>query len=193
MLSSHNILSPANGAPIVTPTQDQVLGCYYLTKAKVGEKGENRVFSCPAEVISAYNSGAVGLQARIGVRINGKLLETTVGKVIFNDILPAGMPYQNQLMRKKELVALVSQCYRQLGKDQAIVMLDKLKDLGFEYATQAGISISISDMRVPVRKGDLIGSAEKEIIEIEQQYLDGIITDGERYNKVIDIWSHITE
>ncbi len=194
MMSTNNILSPASGNPVTVPSQDIVLGCYYLTKARIGVKGEGMVFANASEAIMAYDAGVVDLQAKVMVRLDSLgLFETTVGRVLFNECIPEGISFQNKVMRKKELSELVAISYRVLGRKKTVSLLDNLKDIGFEHATIAGISISIDDMRIPLRKEELIAQAEKEVINIEQQYLDGIITDGERYNKVVDIWSHTTE
>jgi len=193
MASTNNILSPASGQPLTVPTQDIVLGCYYMTKEKGGEKGENMVFSSSDEVRVAYDTGVVALQARISLRVGTDIVETTVGRVFLNECLPEGFPYVNSVMTKKELQKLVSRSAKMFGNSKTVDLLDKLKDLGFENSTLGGVSISIGDMLIPDEKDTLINSAEKEIIEVEEQYLDGIITHGERYNKVIDIWSEITE
>ena len=195
MLSANNILSPANGMPLSVPSQDIILGCYYLTKPRAGSKGEGRVFSGPSEVRVAYDQGEVGLQARVRVRLNGGLEETTVGRIILHEILPENVPFEalNRVMDKKALTRLVAVCYENAGRARTVRFLDDLKNLGFSQATQAGISISIDDMRVPERKRDLIEGARKEVLGVESEYRDGLITDGERYNKIIDIWSHVTE
>lgn len=192
MLSSHNILSPANGAPIVTPTQDQVLGCYYLTKSKSGDLGEGALFSLPQEVIIAYDHNKVGLHAKIKVRINGELIETTTGRVIFNQILPKELPFINELLNKKRLVQLISVIFRRCGNLVTAMFLDKLKALGFTYATKSGLSISIEDVIIPKEKTELIMKSQKEVENVESQYFRGFITNGERYNKVIDIWTRVT-
>ncbi len=193
MLSTNNILSPASGDPVTVPSQDIVLGCYYLTKAQKMVKGEGMVFGTADEARFAYDDGVIDLQAKIRLRVDKNVIETTVGRVLFSECLPEGLPFQNTVMRKKELSELVADCYRRIGREATIELLDRIKDIGFEYATIAGISISIDDMRIPSRKPEMIAQAEKEVVAIEQQYLDGIITDGERYNKVVDIWSHVTE
>ena len=193
MMSSNNILSPASGEPLTVPSQDIVLGCHYLTKAKAGQKGEGMIFGDPAEVLVAFESAVVHLQSRIKVRIGGEFIDTTVGRVIFNEHLPEQLRFINREMGKKELSRLVAACFRRLGNEQTLKLLDELKDLGFEYATRAGLSISIGDMHIPPRKDEIIKKAEEEVIRVEQEYLDGIITNGERYNKVVDIWSHVTE
>lgn len=193
MLASHNILSPANGLPVVTPSQDIVLGCYYLTRSKAGEKGEGLVFRDLDEVRAAYDAEEVGLLAWVKVRVEGEMIETTVGRCIFNEHLPATLRFVNQEMNRRELARLVAQCCYLLGNAETVKLLDNLKDLGFRYATLAGISIGIEDMHIPSTKGKLIDEAHKEIVKIEREYQDGLITKGERYNKIIDIWTHVTE
>jgi DNA-directed RNA polymerase subunit beta' len=189
MLSSHNILSPASGAPIVTPTQDQVLGCYYLTKSKPGDLGEGMQFSSPAEALIAYNHSKVGLHARIKVRIGTQTVETTTGRVLFNQIVPKSAGFFNELMNKKRLVQIISTVFRRVGNLQTAEFLDSLKDTGFRYATYGGLSVGLDDVIVPREKETLIHSAQSEVDKVENQYLNGIITQGERYNKVIDLWT----
>lgn len=195
MLSINNILSPASGRPVMLPSQDMVLGCYWLTKEKPGARGEGKIFSNCTEVKIAYDVGEIEEHAKIKVRINNALVETTVGRVILSEILPKCIDFKhvNQLMSKKELMKLVDVCYREAGQRDTVLLLDRIKDIGFSYATKAGISICIDDMFIPNRKADLIDRARREVIEIEKQYSDGLITNGERYNKVIDIWAHVTE
>jgi len=195
MLSANNILSPANGMPMAVPSQDIILGCYYLTKPRGGSLGEGHVFSSPAEARIAYDQGEVGLQTRIRIRLGGDLVETTVGRVLLYEILPEGVPFEaaNRVMDKRALTRLVAACYERAGRSKTVAFLDALKNLGFTHATQAGISISIADMKVPDSKGALTGQARGEVLEVEKEYRDGLITDGERYNKIIDIWSHVTE
>ncbi len=217
MLSSHNILSPANGQPIAIPSQDIVLGCYYLTKAKKGTRGEGRVFGTYDEVMFALENGLVERLTPIRYRYSGLLMElgalyddqaimraevrevknefvnTTVGRLIFNSILPKGTPFINGLLKRKGLQQLVNYCYLNFGLDVTVSMLDSLKDLGFLHATKAGISIGIDDLIVPESKGEMVEAARQSVIEVEKQYQDGAITDGERYNKIIDIWSDVTE
>jgi DNA-directed RNA polymerase subunit beta' len=189
MLSSHNILSPASGAPIVTPTQDQVLGCYYLTKSRVGDVGEGLSFSSTDEVIIAHNFGKVGLHARIKVRIDGKTVETTTGRVIFNQIVPNEIGFFNELMNKKRLVQIIATAFRRVGNLKTAEFLDRLKDIGFRYATAGGLSVGLDDVMIPKEKEDIIARAQKAVDQVENQYVNGIITQGERYNKVIDIWT----
>ena len=195
MLSANNILSPANGMPLAVPSQDIILGCYYLTKPRGGSKGEGHVFGDVGEARIAYDQGEVGLQTRIRIRLGDELVETTVGRVLLYEILPEGVPFAaaNCVMDKRALTRLVATCYEKAGRSKTVTFLDALKNLGFTHATQAGISISIDDMKVPVSKGELTEDARGEVLEVEKEYRDGLITDGERYNKIIDIWSHVTE
>jgi DNA-directed RNA polymerase subunit beta' len=192
MLSSHNILSPQNGSPIVVPTQDIVLGCYYLTKKRDGDLGEGMSFSSPEEVIIAYNSRVVGLHTVIKVRIDGSPLETTTGRVLFNQIVPKEMGFFNQLLIKKTFGGFIGQMFMKLGNKVTAKFLDDLKDLGFRYSTAAGISISYSDMIIPEQKVNLITSANKKVEQVLNEHEQGVITDAERYNKIIDIWTHTT-
>ena len=217
MLSSNNILSPAHGAPIAVPTQDMVLGLYYLTKARPGTKGEGRTFASTDDVLIALEMGEVETLTPIKLRYTGKVIDlikafdnqnvlhtepiefnkqymdTTVGRVILNDVLPDEMPFINGLLKKKGLTQLVQYCYLKFGLQITVQMLDEVKKLGFLYATRAGISIGIDDMVVPEEKAKLVKDAEKAVIEVQQQYQEGAITQGERYNKIIEIWSKVTE
>jgi len=217
MLASHNILSPASGQPITVPTQDLVLGVYYLTKGKPGAKGEGRAFANIEEVLLALEAKEVETLSPIRLRYTGPVIDlttayddqdvlhtepvefnrqfinTTVGRVILNDHLPEGMPFINGLLKKKGIGQLVNYCYLNFGLETTVKMLDGIKTLGFNYATKAGLSIGIDDMVIPEHKYALVKEAEKKVIEVQQQYLDGAITNGERYNKVIEIWSGITE
>ncbi|HHZ83643.1 MAG TPA: DNA-directed RNA polymerase subunit beta', partial [Nitrospirales bacterium] len=195
MLSVHNILSPANGRPIAVPSQDMVLGCYWLTKEEVGAQGEGKVLSSPEEVRIAYDANEISLHARIRVRINNAMVDTTVGRVLLGEILPPGIPFSaaNTLMTKKAVGELVDLCYRSVPLMDTVVLLDKIKDLGFFYATKAAVSICIDDMLIPAKKPALIKAAQRDVLEIQKQYAEGLITNGERYNKVIDIWAHVTE
>jgi DNA-directed RNA polymerase subunit beta' len=192
MLSSHNVLSPANGAPVVTPTQDQVLGCYYLTKSKSGDLGEGMSFSGTDEVIIAYNYGKIGLHARIKVKIEGEIIETTTGRVIFNQIVPEETGFFNELLSKKRLVQIIGIAFRRVGNLKTSEFLDNLKDIGFRYATAGGLSVSIDDVVIPEDKDAIIDKAQENVDEVESQYSRGFITRGERYNKVIDIWTRAT-
>jgi DNA-directed RNA polymerase subunit beta' len=192
MLSSHNILSPASGAPIVTPTQDQVLGCYYLTKSRNGDTGEGLQFASTDEAIIAYNHRKVGLHARISVRVDGKMVETTTGRVLFNQIVPHEVGYFNELLNKKRLVQIIATSFRRVGNLKTAEFLDQLKDIGFRYATQGGLSVGIDDVVIPKEKDEIINKAQKSVDEVDSQYARGFITRGERYNKVIDIWTRAT-
>ncbi len=217
MLSSRNILSPAHGQPLAVPTQDIVLGVYYLTKEKKGAVGEGRAFANSEEVLLALEAGQVETLTPIRLRYTGRVIDlataydnqdvlhtepltvknqfinTTVGRVIFNDHLIEGVPFVNGLLRKKGLGALVNYCYLRFGLETTVRMLDEVKALGFLYATRAGISIGVDDLIVPSNKADLVNAAQREVIEVEKQYQDGAITHGERYNKVIAIWSNVTD
>jgi DNA-directed RNA polymerase subunit beta' len=195
MMSTNNILSPANGKPIIVPTQDIVLGIYYMTRDRPYVKGEGKVFSNTDEVRVAYDADEVDLHARIRVRIAGELVDTTVGRILLKEYLPAEIPFSliNKVMKKNELANLVDYCYRFGGDKKTVILSDRLKDLGYRYATVAGISISIDDMLIPSNKEALLQEAEKEIEKVQEQYTEGLITDGERYNKVIDIWAQVTE
>jgi DNA-directed RNA polymerase subunit beta' len=193
MLSANNILSPANGAPLAVPTQDMVLGIYYLTKERLGVRGEGRLFADMEEVRVAYDNEDIELQARVRLRWRGEVLETTVGRVLFNETVPESLRFVNQELKKKEIIALVGRCYNALGNEATVAFLDDLKDLGFRYATLSGLSIGIDDMHIPSSKERYITNARDQVNEVEQQYQDGVITNGERYNKVVDIWAHVTE
>ncbi|MBZ0157655.1 MAG: DNA-directed RNA polymerase subunit beta' [Alphaproteobacteria bacterium] len=195
MLSINNLLSPANGKPITVPTQDMVLGIYYLTKQRKGAAGEGKVFADTEDVRVAYDSGVVDEHALVKVRMDGGFAETTVGRILFSDILPKDIPFSmvNKEMTKKELGKLIEYIHKVSGKRETVVFLNELERLGFKYATNSGISICIDDMHVPSKKAELIHDAEQEVIEVQRQYADGLITQGERYNKVIDIWANVTE
>jgi DNA-directed RNA polymerase subunit beta' len=193
MLSVNNIFSPANGAPITTPTQDIVLGCYYLTKEKDGDKGEGKAFSDTDEALIAYQDKQVGLHAKVKVRINGKLVETTPGRVLFNSIFPKEFGFVNEAMNKSTLGNVIVAVHKQFGNDRTVQILDALKKIGFEHATLAGISIAIDDLQIPKEKARYIKDARQEVLSVEEQYRKGLITDGERYNKVIDIWTYTTD
>ncbi|MEJ2689464.1 MAG: DNA-directed RNA polymerase subunit beta', partial [Deltaproteobacteria bacterium] len=195
MMSTNNILSPAHGEPIIIPSQDIVLGLYYLTRERLMVKGEGRIFSSPDEVRVAYDHKEVHLQAKIKVRLNGEIVETTTGRILLYELLPEGMPFKtiNKVLTKKELAKLIDFAYRHVGTKATVILADRLKDIGYEYATRVAISISINDMMIPVHKDEILGKAEKAVIEVEEQYNDGLITSGEKYNKVVDIWSKATD
>jgi DNA-directed RNA polymerase subunit beta' len=193
MLSANNILSPSNGAPVAVPTQDMVFGIYYMTKERPGAKGEGRLFADPEDLRVAYDNEDVDLQARIRMRWNGSIIETTVGRALLNDVVPEPLRFVNKELKKKEIAQLISECYNKLGNEVTVAFLDELKDIGFRYATLSGLSIGIVDMHIPSSKGGLIENARRLVTEVEQQYQDGVITNGERYNKVVDVWAHVTE
>jgi DNA-directed RNA polymerase subunit beta' len=195
MMSTNNILSPAHGKPIIVPTQDIVLGLYYMTREKEYTKGEGKIFANPEEVRIAYDAREVDMQARIKVRMNEHVVETTAGRIILREVVPQEVPFEliNRVMNKKAVANLIDYTYRVAGNKKTVILADKLKDLGFAYVTKSGLSIGIDDIRVPARKPHLMEQATKEVDRIRQQYVDGLITDGERYNKVIDIWAQLTE
>jgi DNA-directed RNA polymerase subunit beta' len=203
MLSSNNILSPANGEPIIVPSQDIVLGLYYITREKVGARGEGSNFINVSEASRAYETGQVEINARITVRIKEYDIdedgtrsdrttryETTVGRALLSEILPAGLPYEliNKPLKKKEISKLINAAFRRCGLRETVIFADKLMYTGFSMATRAGLSIAVDDMLVPQQKDEIIAEAEKEVQEIEKQYTSGLVTQGERYNKVVDIW-----
>ena len=195
MMSTNNILSPANGKPIIIPSQDIVLGIYYLTRAKNGVKGEGMIFANPDEVRCALDAGAIDLHAKIKVRIDSELKDTTVGRIVLSEIVPEEIAFDavNKLMNKKELANLIDHCYRLCGDKTTVLLADRLKDLGFKYATISGLSFAVGNMIIPENKKHIVLQAEKDVLKIQKQYMDGLITDGERYNKVIDIWAQSTE
>ncbi len=195
MMSTNNILSPATGRPIIDPSQDIVLGCYYMTRERPGVAGEGMTFSGPEEVRVAYDAGQLDIHAGIKVRRNEELVETTTGRILLGEIVPGDIPFSiiNQVMDKKALGELIDQAYRRLGNKATVLLADRLRTLGYTHATRAGISICVDDMTVPPDKERYIGEANDQVREVENQYLDGLISDGERYNKVIDIWAEATE
>ncbi len=208
MMSSNNILSPANGEPIIVPTQDVVLGLYYMTRELAGVPGEGMYFADTAEVHRAYENKAVELHARVKVRIDEviisehgderhetNLIETTVGRALLAEIRPKGMPFHmiNKPLKKRQISDLINSCYRRLGLKKTVVFADRLMYTGFQYATDAGVSIGIDDLVIPDEKVGILDAAEDEVIEIQNQYSSGLVTAGERYNKVVDIWSRTNE
>ncbi|MFO0597743.1 MAG: DNA-directed RNA polymerase subunit beta' [Myxococcaceae bacterium] len=195
MMSTNNILSPANGKPIIVPTQDMVLGIYYMTRPREFAHGEGMVFASADEVRSAYDQGAVHLQAKIKCRLKGKLFETTVGRVLLAQIVPEKVGFEevNKVLDKKQLGNLIDICYRMTGEKETVLLADRIRSFGYTNATRAGISIALKDMIIPPAKYTLIEAAQKEVTEVENQYLEGLITVGERSNKVIDIWAQTTE
>jgi len=198
MLASHNIMHTQHGDPIAVPSQDMVLGAYYLTKLRRGAKGEGRIFSSPSEVIIAHNSNQITLHTKIKVRLHATagekstLIETTVGRVIFNQIVPKEMGYLNELLTKGRLRQIIGLCFRKAGLAKTVEFLDAMKEIGFMTATRGGLSVSISDVVIPEEKVKLIAKAQETVDNIEEYYQNGVITSGERYNKIIDTWSNAT-
>lgn len=214
MLSAHNLLNPKDGRPVVTPTQDMVLGSYYLTLEMEGEKGEGKVFRDKDEAIFAYESGYVGLHAKIKVRRDGlnievtdspqqtshseegdddRFIETTVGRLIFNEVIPKNMGFYNKVIDKKVVAEIIGECYRRNGFEVTARMLDGIKTLGFKYATKAGITVGVTDVTIPPEKPQIIAEAEAEVEKVEQQYSKGLITEDERYERVTSIWKKATD
>ncbi|HEX5033050.1 MAG TPA: DNA-directed RNA polymerase subunit beta', partial [bacterium] len=182
MMSTNNILSPASGKPIIVPTQDMVLGIYYMTRERLHAKGEGRVFASPEEVALAYETKTLDLQAKIKVRINGERVETTTGRILLSEIIPSAIPFSviNKTMDKKSIAELVDRCYRVAGNKETVILADRLKDIGFKYSTKAGISICLDNMKIPSAKSGMLENAYNEVRDVENQYIDGLITDGER-------------
>ena len=202
MMSSNNILSPANGDPIIVPSQDVVLGLYYMTREKINDKGENKIFADVKEVERAFLNGFVGLHARIKLRIQNEnkalkseMIETTVGRAIFSRIIPNKIHFSeiNKAMDSKAISKLINKTYREVGLKAAVIFADKLMYLGFEYATKSGVSIALDDMVVPDQKEDILADAEAQVKNIQSQFTSGLLTQGERYNKVVDIWSRTND
>jgi DNA-directed RNA polymerase subunit beta' len=194
MLSANNIFSPASGNPIMTPTQDIVLGIYYLTKMTEGAKGEGLVFSGPQEAFLAYLDKQIHKHAKCKMRLeSGEIVETTMGRIMLNEVLPKGFRFVNETVNKGKLSKIIADCYHKFGHAEVVNLLDRLKSLGFEAATQGGISIGIDDIQIPDKKEEILNESRKEVRSIESQYKQGVITDGERKNKVIDIWTHATD
>jgi DNA-directed RNA polymerase subunit beta' len=204
MMSTNNILSPASGEPIIVPSQDVVLGLYYLTRERINAVGEGKIFASAQEAQNFYEAGFIDIHAKVKIRMpkeedeNGKayeLVDTTIGRAILSDILPKGMPFTliNKAMTKKAISRVVDTCYRKFGLKETVIFADQLMYLGFKYATRAGASIGIEDMEVPDDKAAIIEQADNEVREIESQFRSGLVTNGERYNKVIDIWSRTNE
>jgi DNA-directed RNA polymerase subunit beta' len=191
MMSTNNILSPASGKPIINPTQDIVLGLYWMTRVRPGARGTGRIFSSTSEVIFAHESGTIDLQAACKVRIHGKVRETSVGRALLSDIVPKQVPFEevNQTMTKKAIAHLIDRSFRLSGAKATAIMADRLMTTGFHYSTRAGISICLDDMIIPDNKNQLLAEADAQVKEIQAQYDEGLITDGERYNKVVDIWA----
>ena len=202
MLASNNVLSPANGEPIIVPSQDIVLGLYYMTRIKINPNKKPALFSDIDELTKSYETGSIGIHEPCIVRITQyKMIhdlyeeevvryETTVGRALLSTILPKGLSFDliNKSMKKKEISRLINYSFRNVGLRETVILADRLMYTGFKYATRAGVSFCSDDMLVPEEKNSIISSAEKEVHEIENQYTSGLVTDGERYNKVVDIW-----
>jgi len=195
MLSSHNILNPKDGNPVVTPTQDMVLGMYYLTQEKEGAKGEGKIFSSIEEASLAYDQGVVELHAKVKTKINGKLIETTLGRMIFNYgvPIPEELGYKNIVIDKKQLGQIVGECYEKIGVSRTSIMLDGLKRIGFNYSTKAGITVGVKDLDIPSHKTAILEATDKKVENVELQYRRGLITEEERYQKVIGLWNEATD
>ncbi len=195
MMSTNNILSPANGKPIIVPTQDIVLGLYWLTRERPFSKGAGKIFASEEEVRIAYDAGAVHMQASIKVMLDGELVDTTVGRIIFKEIVPDEIAFSryNKTLDKKSLSDLFEHIYLAVADKKTVVFADQAKDLGYRTATQAAISICIDDLKIPARKDEMIAAAYARVREIDNQYINGLITSGERYNKVVDLWSTTTD
>jgi len=208
MMSTNNILSPASGEPIIVPSQDVVLGLYWMTRERVNDLGEGMVFSDVTEVSRAYYAGKIGLQAKVKCRLDeytiredgekvceNKLVESTVGRILFWEIVPAGMPFEmvNQSLKKKAISALINFCYRQVGLKETVIFADQLMYMGYAFSTKSGSSIGVNDFEIPLQKAEIIDAAEDEVKEIESQFASGLVTQGEKYNKVVDIWSRAND
>jgi DNA-directed RNA polymerase subunit beta' len=211
MLSTRNLLSPATGEPSIGASQDMVLGCFYLTQDRPGMKGEGRLFTDTTEALLAYQHGVVDLQALIKVRLgdtdiydvpppakvtmhsNGKLVETTVGRIILNEALPERLRFKNYPMKKENLKQIIGECFKEYGRVKTAELADEIKRLGFAYATKVGVTIAISDVKVPVGKQEELARADAKIAELEEQYREGLITDNERYQQTVDAWNEATE
>ena len=208
MMSTHNIFSPADGRPIIAPSQDIVLGCYYITVMKEGELGEGKVFVSPEEALLAHTEDKIGIHAPVKIRlapgltvlgdgrkeqVSDGLVKTTAGRVIFNDILPEGMPFYNTAMDKSSVSNVVDDCHAILGREATLALLDDLKELGFKQATLAGLSFAMHDLKLPKKKVEIIRVAQAKVADIEKAYTRGVITEGERYNQIIECWTHATD
>ena len=197
MMSTNNILSPANGGPVIVPSQDIVLGLYYMTVERSFEKGEGMTFCAPWEVEAAYDAGQVSLHARVKVRMKEgeDLVQTTPGRVLVSDILPPELSFEhvNTVLTKKAIAKLVGAAYRTCGIKSTVILCDKLKDMGYEFATRAGVTIGVKDLTIPESKKNILAKSQAEVDDIERQYRDGIITRTEKYNKVVDVWTKATQ
>ena len=203
MMSTNNILSPANGKPIIDPSQDVVLGIYYMTREKINAKGEGQILSSPEEANRAFQLNAVDLHAKIKVRLRPnklpeektEIIETTLGRALLYDLLPEGMPFHfvNQTLDSKKISSLIDFCYRKSGLKSTVIFADRLMYIGYEFSTRSGASICVDDFVIPQNKDQIVKDAEKEVKDIEAQFSSGLVTKGEKYNKAIDIWSRANE
>ena len=208
MMSTNNILSPASGQPIITPTQDIVLGLYYITREKDGAKGEGKLFASYDDVARAYNSGTIDIHAKIKLRIDRQVFDTkgntynekgvvntTVGRALLINILPDGISFSfiNKVLAKKEISKVINQAFRVLGGKATVVLADKLMYAGFKYSTLSGISVGVNDMTIPDNKEAKVEAAEEEIKQVTEQYQSSLITENERYNNIINIWSKVSD
>ena len=201
MASAHNLLKPASGDPVMTPDKDVVVGCYYITQARDGMKGEGKAFSSADEAVMAYNMDHIHVKAKIRVRVNGKTIETSVGRLIFNRLLPEKVGYRNETFDKKKLQALVREVYKMYGSEETAHLIDRIKDTGFHFATKSGISWGMDDLRIPSEKPRIIEKADAEVLQTYEHFHEGLLTERERYSRVVEIWSgvvsemakHVTE
>jgi len=189
MLATTNLLNPSDGSPITIPTQDMVLGVFYLTSVKEGLKGEGKIFANTDEAVKAYDTDRVHLQSPVKVRIDGEIIDTTIGRVIFNEALPKEMPFVNERITKSDLGDLIADLYEEVGNDQTAETLDNIKEMGYDFATRSGISIAVTDAEIPPSKPEIVSNAEDQVHQIENHYRRGAITENERYQKVVDIWN----
>ncbi|OGE77914.1 MAG: DNA-directed RNA polymerase subunit beta' [Candidatus Doudnabacteria bacterium RIFCSPHIGHO2_01_FULL_46_14] len=193
MSSSRNLLKPASGEPIMTPDKDVVLGCYYITRMQDGLVGEGKIFADPQEAILAEKSGIISIKAKVKVRMNGKIVETCVGRILFNQILPEEMQFLNEVMDKKRLRNVLRECYRQFGTDRTAVLIDDIKQMGFAHLTVSGLSWGMDDLQVPAMKKGLLDKADEEVQRTYDQYREGLLTESERYNRVVEIWAEVRD
>lgn len=193
MSSSHNLLKPASGDPIMTPDKDVVLGCYYITQLQEGALGENKIFADSQEANLAYQSGIVSLKAKIRVRMNGQIVETCVGRILFNELLPLEQQYINEVMDKKRLRTVIRECYRLFGTERTAVLIDAIKKIGFTHLTQSGLSWGMDDLKVPLIKKSLLEKADLEVQRTYDQHQEGLLTESERYNRVVEIWAEVRD
>ncbi len=193
MLSRHNLLKPSSGEPVVNPSKDIVLGCYFMTSIKPGSKGEGKIFENSDIAIMAHQGGAVDLRAKISVRVNNQLVETSTGRLLFNEVLPTAMAFQNDMMTKSKLKKVMAEVFVNFGPDETAKLSDAVKDLGFEYATLSGISIGMDDLVVPLDRANIIAQGEEKVVSFASQYDQGLITDDERYHKTIAAWKEVGE